>query len=149
MTAIRAGRAISGYLAATALGSLLMTIPFVISEDAQSTPASICFSCGRVIDLGLLFAIVFAIGWIVSTIVAYVSFTALFWLGRLLMIWGLPYAVFTAVVSAECAVWASLFELTGWTTNFLINGYIVVQVSGLALAAGIAGGLLFWRVAVR
>ncbi len=146
---VPAVRAMIGYLAATALASALMTVPYVIHEDADTTQAGIFVFHTRVIDDIRFASLVFITGWLVSTVFAYLPFLFLFWLGRFLTLWGLPYALVTGVISAEFAAWSAIFALVRGRIGLLNEMTIAAQLTGLAMGAGLAGGLLFWWLAVR
>ena len=154
MGASSAGRPILGFFAATASGAAFVAALYVCTDDSNSH-ATVFLTSSRLGDDVAEFGTLWLLGWIALTLLACVPFTLLFRLGRGEGALTLPGSLVLGVVTSAFMYFLVLFLLlavsppNSSSVGFLLEGNAFPKLLGIALAAGLIGGVTFWWVGYR
>ena len=154
MGASSAGRPILGFFAATASGAAFVAALYVCTDDSNSH-ATVFLTGSRLGDDVAEFGTLWLLGWIALTLLACDPFTLLFRLGRGEGALTLPGSLVLGVATSVFMYFLVLFlflvvsppQSSG--VGFLLEGHALPQLLGIAIAAGLIGGVAFWWVGCK
>lgn len=147
---IAAGRPVLGFFAATASGAGFVAALWVYSDDD-----AMFLTGSRLGDDLAGFGALWLLSWIALTLLAFVPFALLFRIGRGQGVLTLPGSLVLGVATSASIYFIVLFLFLATvpphssSVGFLLEGNAFPKLLGIALAAGLIGGVTFWWVGYR